>query len=408
MKTLLSHLATVLITLAVVLLWVEGHGMPAEAPAPVQGRGEPVQPPAPLEEPNDRQAPEPKTVPKPPKTIAEPSEATTPIPPAVLASAEAEEQVNIHVYEAGNRGVVNITAESAGAGFLSPEMSSSTGSGFVLDKEGRILTNYHVIAEADAFRVTLFDGSSHEAKVVGIDPNNDVAVVQIDAHPDLLDPLPLGDSTSLQVGRKVLAIGNPFGLERTMTTGIVSSLDRSMRSKNGRTIKGIIQTDAAINPGNSGGPLLNIQGEVVGVTTAILSQVGQSAGIGFAVPINTIKRVLSSLIEHGRVIRADLGITEVFTTDRGIYIIDMDKGGPADLAGLRPIQVIIERFGHFHRSRPDPDSADLIIGVDGQRVRTVDELLSAIEAHEPGEIARINVIRQGRQIDIPVTLGSTE
>ena len=171
----------------------------------------------------------------------------------------------------------------------------------------------------------------------------------------------LGDSSRLLVGQKVLALGNPFGLERTLTTGIISSLDRSIKAKNGRTIKGIIQTDAAINPGNSGGPLLNSRGEVIGMNTAILSQVGQSAGISFTVPINAIKRILRPLIENGRVIRADLGLTRVYRTPEGLLVLGVVEGGPADRAGLRPIQLRRVRYGNMVVPRLDPESADLIV-----------------------------------------------
>src|SRR4029079_19540830 len=168
-----------------------------------------------------------------------------------------------------------------------------------------------------------------EAKIIGADASNDVAVLLIRVQADRLFPLTLGDSSTVMVGQKILALGNPFGLERTLTTGIISSLDRSLKAKNGRTIKGIIQTDAAINPGNSGGPLLNSRGEVIGMNTAILSQVGQSSGISFAVPINAITRILKPLIEHGRVIRADLGVTRVFTTNEGLVVLGLTEGGPA-------------------------------------------------------------------------------
>ena len=187
------------------------------------------------------------------------------------------------------------------------------------------------------------------------------------------------------VGQKILALGNPFGLERTLTTGIVSSLDRSLKAKNGRMIKGIIQTDAAINPGNSGGPLLNSRGQVIGMNTAIISQVGQSAGISFAVPINSITRILTQLIENGRVIRADLGITRVYATGEGLLVVAMAEGGPAERAGIRPAQVRVERFGpRFVRRYLDPDSADLIVAIEHKRVKTVEELLTEVEKHQPG------------------------
>ena len=199
--------------------------------------------------------------------------------------------------------MVNITTAASSIGLFGDESTTGgSGSGFVIDREGHLLTNYHVIEGADTVQVTLADGSGHEAKVIGADASNDLAVIKIDVPAEQLIPLNLGDSSGLLVGQKVLALGNPFGLERTLTTGIISSLDRSIKAKNGRTIKGIIQSDAAVNPGNSGGPLLNSRGEVIGMNTAIISQVGQSAGISFAVPINSIKRILRPLIEEGRVV----------------------------------------------------------------------------------------------------------
>ena len=232
--------------------------------------------------------------------------------------------------QAVNRSVVNITTASEATGFFGDETTSGTGSGFVIDAQGHILTNYHVVEDAESVQVTLFDGTTHEARVIGADASNDVAIVKVKAPTAELYPVPLGDSSRLLVGQKILALGNPFGLERTLTTGIISSLDRSLRAKNGRMIKGIIQTDAAINPGNSGGPLLNSRGQVIGMNTAIISQVGQSAGISFAVPINAIARIIKPLIEHGRVIRADLGMTRVFTTNEGLLVLGLVEDGPAE------------------------------------------------------------------------------
>ena len=219
---------------------------------------------------------------------------------------------------------------------------------------------------------------------MGADASNDVAVIRADVPPDALTPLALGDSTGLVVGQKVLAIGNPFGLERTLTTGIISSLDRSIKAKNGRDIKGIIQTDAAINPGNSGGPLLNPRGEVIGMNTAILSQVGQSAGIGFAVPIGSIKRILRPLIDQGRVVRGDLGLTRVYRTGDGMLILGIAEGGPADRAGLRALRFQNVRVRGRLVVQPDPESADLIVAIDGKPVHTSDELLAEVEVHPPG------------------------
>lgn len=376
MKALAAHIATALITMSLVLMWMGDRrdppsGGPLGAARPVQYDPGAVKPPLPV------------------------------------PSADPDEAVNIRVYEADNRGVVNITNVSSAGRFLDEEGGGGSGSGFVLDDAGNILTNFHVISGAESLEVTLYDGSTHPAELVGLDPSNDVAVVRIAVPKEKLVPLALGDSAKLQVGQKVLALGNPFGLQRTLTTGIVSSLDRSIRAKNGRTIKGIIQTDAAINPGNSGGPLLNARGEVIGVNTAILSQVGQSSGIGFAVPINTIKRILRPLIEKGRVVRPDLGLKQVYATDQGIYILDLVEGGAADRAGLKPLEIVIERYGRMYRRRPDPESADRIVAVDGEPVRTLDELLSEIESHAPGETAKLRVIREGRERDVDVTLGES-
>ncbi len=388
MRPLTTHALTVVITLALVSIWLNlsippGHQPLTEKPQATT---------------SSRSEPEPTAIPfKPPEPLA----------PEVLAKLDADEQVNVSVYETANRSVVNITTASQG-GIFGDEVSTGTGSGFVFDPAGRILTNHHVIASAEALQVTLFDGTNYRATVIGSDLNNDIAVIQIDAPAEKIVPLTLGDSSHLRVGQKVLALGNPFGLERTLTTGIISSLDRSIKSKNNRTIKGIIQTDAAINPGNSGGPLLNTRGQVIGMNTAILSSVGQSAGIGFAVPINSIKRILQSLIQTGHVVRADLGIRRVFATESGIYLVELDEKGPAAVAGLQPIQVVVERRGRFIQQRPDPDSADRITAIDGKPVQNVDELLTEIEAHQPGDTVTVTCIRKQRKREVKVRLGSTD
>jgi S1-C subfamily serine protease len=329
------------------------------------------------------------------------------IPADVLKSADADEQINIRVYQAVNKSVVNITTATEAVGLFGDESSSGTGSGFVIDRQGHILTNYHVVEGADTVQVTLFDGSTHDARIIGEDASNDVAVVQIRVAADRLVPVALGDSSRLLFGQKILALGNPFGLERTLTTGIISSLDRSLRAKNDRMIKGIIQTDAAINPGNSGGPLLNSRGEVIGMNTAIISQVGQSAGISFAVPINAIQRILKPLIEYGRVIRADLGVTRVFKTSEGLLVLSVAEDGPAERAGLQPIRMKVVRYGSVLYRRLDPESADIIVAIDGKPVHNVDELLTEVEAHSPGQVVTVTVLRGGRSVDVPVTLGQS-
>ncbi len=404
--TLAAHLATAGVTLALAVLLLGwrpgGRGeIAAQAPPPprtpieAQAPGRAATSPAPAAA---------EVVPEEPDAATVPGEA----PEAdALKHLDAEERNNVLVYASVNKSVVNITTESEVQGFVgAEETSTGTGSGFLVDKEGHILTNFPVVQGADVVRATLFDGSAHPARVVGVDASNDVAVLKVEAEADKLNPVALGDSSRVLVGQKIMAIGNPFGLERTLTTGIVSSLDRSLKAKNGRMIKGIIQTDAAINPGNSGGPLLNSRGQVIGMNTAIISSVGQSAGVSFAVPINSIARILRQLIEEGRVIRAELGVARVYTTDEGLLVLAITEGGPAERAGIRPIQVKLERLGPgFVRRSLDPDSADLIVAVEHKRVKTVDELLTEVEKRQPGETIRITVVREGRPIDVPVQLG---
>jgi S1-C subfamily serine protease len=333
---------------------------------------------------------------------------TPPPPEDILKDLDPDEQNNVRVYNADNKGVVNITTEAEVSSFFGDETSTGTGSGFVIDKDGHVLTNFHVIQGAHVVRVTLFDGSAYNAKLVGFDASNDVAVLQVRASAERLFPLRLGDSSKVMVGQKILALGNPFGLERTLTSGIVSSLDRSLKAKNGRMIKGIIQTDAAINPGNSGGPLLNSRGQVIGMNMAIMSNVGQSAGISFAVPINAIARILDQLIANGRVIRADLGISKVYGTGSGLLVLTMTEGGAAERAGIRGVRLRIEQLAPGIISKSlDYDSADMIVAIDHKRVKSAEELLTEVERHRPGETVRVTVIRDGHPKDIVVVLGQS-
>jgi len=281
----------------------------------------------------------------------------------------------------------------------------------VLDREGRILTNCHVIEDARAVQVTLFDGKTYEAKLVGADPATDVAVIQIDAPPESLYPVPLGNSTGLRVGQRVYAIGNPFGFERTFTTGVISSLNRMLPARRtDRKIKSLIQIDAAINPGNSGGPLLDSRGRMIGMSMAIASRTGESAGIGFAIPANTIARVVPQLVERGHVVRADIGIQTVYQMREGLLIKDLVPGGPAEQAGLRGPQVIRRRTRQgpvvYEYETLDRSAADLIVAVDGKRIGDADELLTQIETKQPGEQVVLTVVREGRETQIPVRLGA--
>ena len=317
-----------------------------------------------------------------------------------------EEAVNVAVYKQVNRSVVNITTQSAENYFLLEGVSQGSGSGCVLDQRGHILTNFHVIEDVRKAGVTLSNGKTYEAKLVGADRINDIAVLKIDAPKEALFPVSIGDSSGLQVGMRVFAIGNPFGLERTMTTGIISSLNRSLKVRAGRTIRSIIQIDAAVNPGNSGGPLLDTRGRVIGINVAIASRTGQSSGVGFAIPSNLISRVVPQLIRHGRVIRPEIGITRVYETEEGLRIAALRPRGPAAAAGLRGPKVVRTRRGLFVIERIDRSAADLIVAVDGKKVKTADDFLAQIESNRPGDTISVTVIRDGKCRSVNVKLAA--
>jgi len=322
----------------------------------------------------------------------------------------AEERVNVAVYAAANRSVAHITTRGVReAGLFAIDIpTEGSGSGSVIDRQGHILTNNHVIEGARQMSVMLSDGKSHEARFVGADPVNDLAVIRIEAPPADLYPVEIGDSRKLRVGMRVFAIGNPFGLERTLTTGVISSLDRTLEVRDNRTIKSIIQIDAAINPGSSGGPLLDSHGRLIGINTAIASKTGQSAGVGFAIPVSIVSRLLPQLISRGRVIRPEIGIAKVYQTERGLLIYRLTPGGPAERAGLRGPQPRTRRRGPFVLETEDKLSADLILGVDGLATPTAEEFLTAIESHAPGDRITVLVLRNGREVEIAVQLGGEE
>src|SRR5271166_4606507 len=322
---------------------------------------------------------------------------------------DSEEQNNISVYRKNIPSVVNITSRAMTFDFfygLVPQ--EGQGSGFVIDKDGHILTNYHVIADARQVEVTLHNRKKYKATIVGSDPAHDLAVIQIKA-PDLI-PAVLGDSKNLQVGQKVYAIGNPFGLSGTMTRGIVSSI-RPVREPNGATIGDAIQTDAAINPGNSGGPLMNWHGEDIGINTMILSSVGQNAGIGFAIPINTAKAVLNDLMTLGRVRRPALGMVTIpisadlsdemgLPVDYGVLIIKVTPGGSADQAGLRGGS---ERA--YLGNIPIMLGGDLIVAIDGDKVEDENDLAQMMNNHRAGDTVKITIYRNKKKMDVNVALG---
>jgi S1-C subfamily serine protease len=330
----------------------------------------------------------------------EPRNAATPLTP--------DEAVNVAVYDHCNRGVVNISTVTVVEGglFFGAMPADGNGSGSVLDKQGHILTNFHVVDGARQIQVMLFNEKSFEAETIGADPINDIAILKINAPAEDLFPMELGDSDSLKVGMRVFALGNPFGLFRTMSEGIISSLNRSLAVQANWEIKSIIQIDASINPGNSGGPLLDSRGRLIGMNTAIASKVQQSAGIGFAIPINLIKRVVPELIAHGRVIRGDIGITHVSVTEEGLRIAQLTPNGPAERAGLQGPKITRRRIGPILQTYKDRQAADVITAIDGQRVTSAAEFLSVIETKKPGEVVELTILRENRSMKVKVKLAS--
>jgi S1-C subfamily serine protease len=325
-----------------------------------------------------------------------------------------EERVNVSVYENVNRSVVNINTKTARNDnlFMIEITGEGAGSGSVLDHQGHILTNYHVIEGAREIQVTLHDGKSYEARLIGKDEDTDIAVLRIAAPAETLHPVTLADSARLRVGQKVFAIGNPFGLERTLTTGIISSLNRTLPTRNNRVIKSIIQIDAAINPGNSGGPLLDSRGRLIGMNTAIASATGQSAGVGFAIPSASINRVVPQLLQLGKVIRPDTGITRVMQTEQGLIIATMQPGGPAERAGLRGFRIVKQRKTKgpfvYETQTIDRSQADLITGVDGEKVKSAADFLSLVDAKHPGDEVVLTIVREGQTLQVPLRLATAE
>ncbi len=324
------------------------------------------------------------------------------------------ERNNIDVYQRYNHGVVNITTETLSLNwFLEPvPQEGGTGSGSIIDTRGYILTNYHVVKDAYKVFINLYDGTQYEGEVIGKDSENDLAVVKFDPGDKELVVIPFGDSSNLRVGQLILAIGNPFGYDRTLTSGIVSGLGRPVKTSRNLVIRGMIQTDASINPGNSGGPLLNTNGEMIGINTMIYSPSGGSVGIGFAVPVNTARRVVPQLIEYGKVRRGWIEMVPVqlepsivrygsLSVKKGIMISKVTRGGNAEQAGLRggdqsnPVRYgrSIIYFG-----------GDIIVEVDGMKVATLSDLFSALEDNVPGETVEVVAIRDGRRTTFQVEL----
>jgi S1-C subfamily serine protease len=321
-------------------------------------------------------------------------------------STTSDERNNIEVYRAIAPGVVFITAVSAGKGFFDDRERSGTGSGSIIDKQGHILTSEHVVEGAARLMVKLGDGKDYPARVVGADPNTDLAVIKVEAPADQLTVIRMADSDQLQVGQKVLAIGNPFGLDRTLTTGVISGLQRPIHAGNGRLIEGAIQTDASINPGNSGGPLLDSQGRMIGINSRILSpRGGGSVGVGFAIPAKIAMRIVPQLISVGRVVQPRLGIGVRAVSDlrgqvrlpveEGLLVMQVAPGSAAEQAGLR---------GFSRDEYGDIALGDIILAVDGEAVRDQNDLTRILERKQIGETIQVRVWRDGRERTISIAL----
>jgi putative serine protease PepD len=344
-------------------------------------------------------------------------------PPILAASPDADEQNNIDIYRRYSPGVVNIASTTLALNyrFQPVPVEAGTGSGAILDANGNVVTNFHVIEPSlngGEIEVTLADKSKYKAKIVGVDPSNDLAVIRIDVPKGKLTTIPIGASAGLIVGQKVLAIGNPYGFERTLTTGVISALGRSIEAENGRIIENIIQTDAAINPGNSGGPLLNRAGEIIGINAAIVSPTNSgNVGIGFAIPADTVRRVVGDITAYGYVRRPYVGVRQVFPMEgypealsqrygipvtRGLMVVDLIPGSPAARAGMRAATQQVR--GGF---RPYPVGGDILVAFEKDEITSVQELASKIDHHKAGDKVTFTILRGSQKLDLTVTLQET-
>jgi len=316
------------------------------------------------------------------------------------------EQRTIDVFEKVSPSVVFITTKTLRRNFFNmnvQEIPKGTGSGIVWDKQGHIVTNYHVVQEGNAFEIRFLDHSTQDAEIVGVWPDKDLAVLRVKTLPTECKPIAVTPSKSLKVGQFVFAVGNPFGLDQTLTMGVVSALGRTIQSVSGRKIDGVIQTDAAINPGNSGCPLVDSSGNMIGINSMIYSPSGASAGIGFAVPSEIINRVVPQLITYGRVILPVMGIVTVARNDyilgrmgyHGVLVYKLQPGGPAQRAGFRP--VTYDRYGQ-------PLLGDIITRIDTTAIRNMDDYMAFMEAHHPGDPVEVEIIRNKKKIKFKLTL----
>ena len=319
-----------------------------------------------------------------------------------------DESNNIKIFKDASASVVFVTNTQLWRrrfSYNATEVPAGSGTGFIWDSDGLVVTNYHVIHNANTINITLQSGATYKAEIVGKAPEKDIALLRINAPEETLSPVHLGDSDNLEVGRKVLAIGNPFGLETTLTVGVVSALGREIKSLNNRTIKNVIQTDAAINPGNSGGPLLDSSGHLVGVNTMIVSPSGGNAGIGFVIPVNTVKMIVPQLLEHGKLYRPRLGIEPVpdsWTKQRqikGVAVLGVQRGLPAEKAGM--IGIREDRQNNFYLG-------DIITAINDDPVSNWDSLLSSLEKYQPGDEVTVTTVRDNKTIKYLVTLAEPD
>jgi S1-C subfamily serine protease len=359
------------------------------------------------------------TIEAPPATVSSLKANATGIEVAVPSIAEqSDESANTKIYEMYNESVVNITTETVGVNwFLDPvPQSGGSGSGSIIDSRGYVLTNYHVVKDAYKLYVNTADGGQYEAKVVGSDTQNDISVIKFSPPENLrLKPVPFGSSKGLKVGQKVLAIGNPFGLERTLTQGIVSGLGRPIQKDDTTVLQNMIQTDASINPGNSGGPLFNSRGEMIGINTMIYSPSGGSVGIGFAIPVDTAKRIVPELIKQGHIRRGwiDMEAIQLFPTllaylsqkglgspvEKGLLVSSVPSGSNAARAGLKGGRISVS----YGRSTFNI-GGDIIVSVDGYTVNTIADLYTALEDNKPGELVIVEYYRDGKKSQVSVAL----
>jgi S1-C subfamily serine protease len=316
-----------------------------------------------------------------------------PVPPPSPGARIEDERNTIAVFKNAAPSTVYVTQTRVLQDYYSgieQEVAAGSGSGFVWDDQGHIVTNFHVVEGARSLSVTFHDQETFEAKVVGLEPRKDIAVLKVDAPPKLLAPVHVSKSTQLDVGQKTIAIGNPFGLDHTLTTGVISALGRQVQGAGGVTIRDMIQTDAAINPGNSGGPLLDSSGQLIGMNTMIFSKSGSSAGIGFAVPVTTISRIVEQIVKTGRAeqLGLNIGIDPLQKLERrlgirGVIVLAVPPDSPAAKAGLRGLT----------RTRQGLALGDVIVGIDEKRVESFDDLYSTIDTHKPGDTVKVTILR---------------